>query len=78
MEPEPRLIISAPQHWQDVYCTMYLDVMLVFCCETRLALREFPMEMSSLFHLAAEKKFNYKKCMEMSLLFHLAAEQPIK
>ena len=55
MEPEPRLIISAPQHWQDVYCTMYLDVMLVFCCETRLALREFPMEMSSLFHLAAEK-----------------------
>ena len=45
-EPEPRLIISAPQHWQDVYCTMYLDVMLVFCCETRLALREFPMEMS--------------------------------
>jgi hypothetical protein len=33
----------------------YLDVMLVLCCETKLVLLEFPMDMSSLFHLAVER-----------------------
>jgi hypothetical protein len=34
----------------------YLDVMLVLCCETKLVLLEFPMDMSSLFHLAVERR----------------------